>query len=278
MDDFAIHVPPVARRFTHIPPVLGIGYIRKKTNSLKHTFGICAFSFIFEGSGFYRYKETAWAIHAPCVFTQWPGAYLEYGPDNSWEELYFTYQPDLYPLLRQRGYLNENHPVWNVDPKLSLRQNISRLFSMADRIEHAGVVDQIDHLCESMILKSLLSETQLQEDSRTLALREIRIEVERNCMIDHDFEKLAQSKGMSPRTFRRLWAEEVGIPPTRYVMQLRIHQACRLLAETHLPINEIALNVGFVDPLYFSRKFRQLVGKTARDYRNIYSAHLRESS
>ena len=37
--------------------------------------------------------------------------------------------------------------------------------------------------------------------------------------------------------------------------------------ETTLPVGEIAARVGYEDPLYFSRRFRQVAGTKATEYR-----------
>ena len=68
-------------------------------------------------------------------------------------------------------------------------------------------------------------------------------------------------------TFRRRWANRYDEPPHRCLLNLRMREACRLLAETDTPIKEIARLLGFEDALYFSRRFRQQVGVAASDYR-----------
>jgi transcriptional regulator GlxA family with amidase domain len=53
----------------------------------------------------------------------------------------------------------------------------------------------------------------------------------------------------------------------QYVTRLRVREAQRLLRETDLPVATISTMVGFDDPLYFSRRFRQLVGDAPRVWR-----------
>ena len=91
--------------------------------------------------------------------------------------------------------------------------------------------------------------------------------MEREFLVDHDFDELAREMGCSPATFRRRWLRYVGVPPRRYVVDLRIRQACRMLVETELSVAEIAVASSFSDPLYFSRVFRKTVGESATEYR-----------
>ncbi|WP_369809177.1 helix-turn-helix domain-containing protein [Oceanicoccus sp. KOV_DT_Chl] len=50
----------------------------------------------------------------------------------------------------------------------------------------------------------------------------------------------------------------------------RIAYACQLLAHSNKPINTIADQVGYSDPLYFTRCFRRQMGSSPRQYRCSY--------
>jgi transcriptional regulator GlxA family with amidase domain len=58
--------------------------------------------------------------------------------------------------------------------------------------------------------------------------------------------------------------------PARYLINLRIRQASRMLAETRRSIAEIAVDSGFEDALYFSRRFKLETGFTPSEYRRRY--------
>ncbi|MDZ4200290.1 MAG: helix-turn-helix transcriptional regulator [Kiritimatiellia bacterium] len=81
---------------------------------------------------------------------------------------------------------------------------------------------------------------------------------------------IARRHGLSAATFRRYWNRYVQLPPARYVMTLRMREARRLLVETDLTVAEVAEQVGFEDPLYFSRSFRRLTGVPPSHYRARY--------
>ena len=52
----------------------------------------------------------------------------------------------------------------------------------------------------------------------------------------------------------------------KYLMLYRIASASELLAKGDLNVNEVSREVGFNDPLYFSRCFSAVKGKPPRDY------------
>jgi AraC-like DNA-binding protein len=93
-----------------------------------------------------------------------------------------------------------------------------------------------------------------------------------------DWDLAAARSGVSTSTFRRRWLSVSKIPPGRYLKQLRITEACRLLAETTKPIYEIAHMVGFADELYFSRRFHRELGMAPRTYRTIHQANIQGPS
>jgi len=61
----------------------------------------------------------------------------------------------------------------------------------------------------------------------------------------------------------------VGKPLGRYLQELRMREACRLLVETKRPIHEVARAVGFEDELCFSRRFRQEMRFAPREYQGV---------
>jgi AraC-like DNA-binding protein len=52
-------------------------------------------------------------------------------------------------------------------------------------------------------------------------------------------------------------------------MQLRMNRAAELLAESVLTIHAVGQQVGFTDPYYFSRMFRQYHGKSPLQYQQM---------
>jgi AraC-like DNA-binding protein len=62
-----------------------------------------------------------------------------------------------------------------------------------------------------------------------------------------------------------------GMTINQYVNSLRITEAKSLLSTTKLPIQEIAMIVGFSDSNYFSNVFRRATGISPREWRNLHN-------
>ena len=79
-------------------------------------------------------------------------------------------------------------------------------------------------------------------------------------------EELAEFMAVSQSSLYRSFRERYGKSPKHFLLEYRIQRACELLRRGGLSVREIAYSVGFEDPLYFSRVFRQLKGVSPRQY------------
>jgi AraC family transcriptional regulator of arabinose operon len=80
-------------------------------------------------------------------------------------------------------------------------------------------------------------------------------------------EALARHCGLSVSRLAHLFKGEAGISPQRFFEQQRMRQAGQLLRVTGLGIAEVAAEVGYDDPFYFSNRFRRHAGKSPTQYR-----------
>lgn len=83
--------------------------------------------------------------------------------------------------------------------------------------------------------------------------------------------ELARLAGMSRSHLDRLFIEQIGQPPRRYLIGLRIARAQQLLSNTDFPIAQIAERLGYRDVYFFSRQFKQVTGQTPTGYRKKIS-------
>lgn len=82
-----------------------------------------------------------------------------------------------------------------------------------------------------------------------------------------DLGGLAQSAGLSPFHFLRIFKRETGVTPYRFIVQTRIRNAIEFLRDTSEPVTDIAFDVGFGDLSNFINAFRREVGCSPREYR-----------
>ena len=80
-------------------------------------------------------------------------------------------------------------------------------------------------------------------------------------------ERMAQECNLSVSRFAHLFQASTGESPSRYLESLRIWKAQELLIGTAKSVKEISQEVGFGDPLYFSRVFRRKLSLSPRAFR-----------
>ncbi len=82
-------------------------------------------------------------------------------------------------------------------------------------------------------------------------------------------EEIASHLGVTPGYLTHLFRQELGITPWEYLTHVRIERAKELLAGGVLSITEVAGQVGYGDPAYFSRVFLKETGHSPRKFRNL---------
>jgi transcriptional regulator GlxA family with amidase domain len=87
---------------------------------------------------------------------------------------------------------------------------------------------------------------------------------------DLSVDALAGIAAMSARNFTRVFAQEVGIPPSEYVDLMRIDVARYLIEGSRLTIDTIAAKTGFGSARAMRRAFLAHVGATPSEYRERF--------
>ncbi|MDK2595154.1 MULTISPECIES: GlxA family transcriptional regulator [Pseudoalteromonas] len=81
--------------------------------------------------------------------------------------------------------------------------------------------------------------------------------------------EVAQQFGISYRSFNRRFKAATGKTAIAYLQEVRLQQACELLASSNLSIQEVALTVGFNSQSQLSRAFKEQMNQTPSAYRKI---------
>jgi Transcriptional regulator containing an amidase domain and an AraC-type DNA-binding HTH domain len=84
--------------------------------------------------------------------------------------------------------------------------------------------------------------------------------------------ELYRQAGLTPNYFRARFAEATQCSPHEYIERLRLRHARYLLVSTDWQLKRIAAEVGYDDPLYFSRLYRRFWNHAPRTERTISAA------
>ncbi|MGQ8775628.1 DNA-3-methyladenine glycosylase 2 [Serratia sp. NA_112.1] len=80
--------------------------------------------------------------------------------------------------------------------------------------------------------------------------------IEQGYLSEHSCEQLAARLGISDRHLRRIFADQFGASPIDYAQSHRLLQAKRLLADTDMPLSEVAFAAGFGSLRRFNELFK----------------------
>lgn len=263
------HVGHYQRHLELLPKVTDVGFLFNKNEPVKKIFKSCNFSFILKGDGWYYFKGEKLKVTAPAILLQWPGEPMFYGPDTVWDEYFFIYSDRSFNILNSAGLLNTNNPVF---PLKGVIDTVSLLNNILDLIQSKPAVfpaDRLDMLCFRTISETHIfgDEDHLQSKNEKNILL-IAGKIKSAPLKLYDFKKISEDLGMSFPSFRRYWQRYIGVSPGRYISDLKLSIACKLLVESEKSIGEVSNSINFDDTLYFSRFFKKKTGLTPREYRH----------
>lgn len=112
-------------------------------------------------------------------------------------------------------------------------------------------------------------ESQNEKSSDHERIRRMLLYLQENFARSVTVSELAEHVSISERECLRCFKRMLHMSPIQYLIHYRISRACRLLREDSATVLEIGSRCGFESPSYFTKTFRQIVGCTPTQYREM---------
>lgn len=225
--------------------------------------------FISTGRGVYTLRGREYFLQAGDMFFAPPGETICYraDADDPWEYCWAGFQGIDARSLSERAGLTAEHPVRHFEDCAAPRG----LMMEITRVSGARLPDSLRMTGCLCAFLAYLAETAGDGERR---LENGGLEhVRRACaFIANNYSRpisvgdITRAVGVCRSRLYRAFEEQMGVSPARYLTHFRIEQARLLLETSDLPVKSVSYSVGFEDPLYFSRRFRELVGCPPREY------------
>lgn len=98
--------------------------------------------------------------------------------------------------------------------------------------------------------------------------------IKTNYARDISLEDVARQFNVNAPHLSKIFLKYAGESPSKYIMSLRMNEAKHLLSlKKELSVKEIGEIVGYPDPFYFSRIFKQFTGMTPTEYKSRFADH-----
>ncbi len=153
---------------------------------------------------------------------------------------------------------------------------------IGERLE--GLV-QLDNFARVIELLNILQEMAKSSESTLLNAAGFTFEVEQGdndrinkvySFVQNNYtraiplQEIADIANMTVPSFCRYFKKIAGKNFTRFVNEIRIVQACKLLSEQELSVTNVAFDTGFNNFSHFNRLFKEITGERPSDYRKQF--------
>ena len=99
-------------------------------------------------------------------------------------------------------------------------------------------------------------------------LRDLRAEIHENFSKSWKIGEMASKMGLSTSRFASLYKNEFNISPTEDLIQTRIDQSKKMLADSKVSIKKVSVACGFESVHYFHRAFKKRANITPKHFQN----------
>lgn len=149
-------------------------------------------------------------------------------------------------------------------------------FDYAQQGIHLGIKDYLLKPATISNVKELLTKLMrenMEEEKKdswsvsySTVVKDMVTTIEENYGMRLGLDIFAEKYRFTPEYLSNLFAKETGISFSNYLKRIRIEKAKELILNTDMKIYEIACSVGYPDPKYFSKVFKEYAGVSAKQY------------
>jgi AraC-like DNA-binding protein len=136
-------------------------------------------------------------------------------------------------------------------------------------IEHAETISELDKIHSYMITEYSDPSIRKSKSDNLTIVEKAENYIEMNFAEDISMEEMARKLHVHPSHLMRAFKKEQGITISHYRNLRRIKEAKELILFSNLSMTEIAIMIGFSNPQYFSKLFKEIEGVTPVEYRKM---------
>jgi AraC-like DNA-binding protein len=235
------------------------------------------FHYIFSGKGKFYFvdsngKDNEAVLKKDQGFLLWPrqkGLYIADEKDP-WVYAWVCFDGLKARELMIQAGLNYDHPLYTGANNESQEKMKNVLLSIV-RTTNGLPLESIGQLylfISALINSSVLQRGAIRSGIRDFYMRESIQFIEQHYHENINIEDVAAFCGINRSYLGKIFQNMLGASPHGFLLKYRINKACELLKITDMSIAEISAMVGYPNQFTFSRVFKNIQGKSPRDWRN----------
>ncbi|CAM1369646.1 Transcriptional regulator, AraC family [Tenacibaculum sediminilitoris] len=239
---------------------------------------------IKEGKGRYNIDFKSYSFEDGVLFFLSPGQVFSVDSEKIKEAYQLSFTRDFYCIQTHDAEVSCNGVLFNniyetpfVVPseketqKLDfILQNLTEEFELEETAQY----DMLQSLLKQFIVYSVRIKKEkdvVKESVETKLFKDFSLLVEQNFKKIHQVTGYAYRLGLSPKSLTK-HLQKIGTQtPSDFIKNRIITEAKRLLLYTDDSIKQVAFDLGFNDPAYFSRFFTKATGQSPKQFKRSYS-------
>lgn len=228
------------------------------------------FHFITKGSGVFEVRGKRFELSKGDGFLIFPEELFKYqaNGDTPWSYSWFGFNGrEAEKCVKILG-LSRHNPIYRTTNKRVVTKTFSKFLKEFKRspreLRHRALLyDLLDILsiehCHSDMPPPLKDKKHIVDDAIEIMSKELGSSIA--------IQEIAKRLGVSRSTLFTVFKEQIGRSPKHHLKLMRLEMSLEYLRNPSYRIAEVANSVGYPDPLFYSREFKNWLGVSPKHFR-----------
>jgi len=221
-----------------------------------------------DGEGYFCCGEDKYRICAGNVFFCFPHTYTAYGSSVAapWSLYWIQFKGGAAEEILKSGGITAKSPLVHLSDTEEFKERYREILEASSNNGAVNALRDGQSGFYRLLFQFLNRNNIAAPGVSSMVDRTIKY-IGRNMHKKLTLDELARHANVSKFYFSRLFTQETGYSPMRYLQNTRIEQARSLLLNTSGALSEVSALLGFDDVYYFSAVFKKATGISPGRYR-----------
>ncbi|HHW67644.1 MAG TPA: AraC family transcriptional regulator [Epulopiscium sp.] len=229
--------------------------------------------FVLDGKGVLIVHNKVHHIKKDDIFIIPKGVPIQYFADSEdpWEYIWVTFDGTVASNYLSYAGLSDSNPVITSAIPTKVYLPLVQKILDANELTYANEIKRVGYLFEILGIlieaQSTLNRNKNQYDYSSDAYIDYAMQY---ISLNYDHIKvsdIAKYIGINRSYLTHIFKKNLNISPQKYLLNYRLKKAAELIRTTNMSIQDIAVKVGYENPLTFSKMFKQVYGVSPKHYR-----------